>query len=255
MPVQPYHRRRLIAAVNPYMTNVFHLRNPFIVSWWSASFPGFGHVLLGKYITGFLLMAWEVFANNIAHLNEGIYYSMTGRPGMALDVMNEEWLWLYVTFYVFIIWDSYRQSIEYNKYFVLSFREGAPIQMKNISPLEINVLEKRKPVYALFWSLLTPGLGHFYLNRLPSIVFGVLFWIITAYYSGLYKCIFYTASGQFGLVHQIAQPQWFLFLPSLYVFLAYDSYVSTVEYNKLFDRELEKHMQSRYQHPDFKMPL
>ncbi|WP_082883867.1 hypothetical protein [Bacillus sp. SJS] len=255
MPVNSSQRRRMIATVNPYMTNLFHLRNPFIVAWWSASFPGFGHVLLGKYITGFLLMVWEVFANNIAHLNEGIFYSMTGRPEAALKVMNEEWLWLYVTFYVFIIWDSYRQAIEYNKYYILSVREGAPIQMKNINPLEINVLEKRKPGYALFWSLLTPGLGHFYLNRLPSIVFGVFLWIITAYYSGLYKCVLYTVRGEFELVSQTANPQWFLFLPSLYVFLAYDSYVSTVEYNKLFDRELEKHLKASYQNRDFKMPL
>ncbi|MTH53177.1 hypothetical protein GKZ89_07100 [Bacillus mangrovi] len=248
-------RRRYIAAVNPYMTNAVHLRNPYIVSWWSASFPGFGHVLLGKYITGFLLMAWEVFANNISHLNEGIFYTMTGRHEKAMQVMNEEWLWLYVTFYVFIIWDSYRLSIEYNKFYVLSVREGAPILISNINPLEVNILEKRKPLYALFWSMLTPGLGHFYLNRLPTIVFGVLFWIITAYYSGLYKCVIYSAQGQFGQAIQAAEPQWFLFLPSLYVFLAYDSYVSAVEFNKLCDRELEKHVKTNYQAADFKMPV
>lgn len=255
MPADSYHRRRLIATVNPYMTNLFHLRNPFIIAWWSASFPGFGHVLLGKYITGILLMVWEIFANNMAHLNEGIFYSMTGRTEKAVNVMNEEWLWLYAVFYVFIIWDSYRQTIEFNKYYILSIREGSPLNITNISAMEISILEKKKPFLALFWSLMAPGLGHFYLNRLPAIVFGVFLWMITAYFAGFYKCLFYSFTGDFELIQQTAEPQWFLFLPSIYVFLAYDSYVNAVEHNKLFDRELEKHVKSRYQHSYFKMPL
>ncbi|MFY4776776.1 hypothetical protein [Metabacillus sp. RGM 3146] len=247
--------RRYAAFINPITTNIFHLRNPWIIAWWSAAFPGFGYYLLGKYLTGFILMLWEVLINNYSHLNEAIFYSMIGKFDTAKLVISEDGLWLYITVYVFNIWDSYRRAVEYNKYYVLSCREGYHIAMRNMSSLEVNVLEKRKPFWALFWSSLTPGLGHIYLNRLPSIIFGLILWIYVAYHSHLYQCIFYTASGRFSDVHQIANPQHFLYIPSLFVFIIYDSYINTVVYNKLMDKEQGKYLKKEYQHPRFKMPF
>lgn len=247
--------RRYSASINPITTNIFHLRNPWIIAWWSAAFPGFGYYLLGKYLTGFILMLWEVLINNYSHLNEAIVYSMIGNFDAAKDVISEDGLWLYITVYVFNIWDSYRRTVEYNKYYVLSCREGYHISMKNMSSLEVNVLEKRKPIWAIFWSSLTPGLGHIYLNRLPSIIFGLILWIYAAYCSKLYQCIFYTASGRFEDVHKLADPQHFLYIPSLFVFIIYDSYINTVEYNKLMDKEQAKYLEKEYQHPRFKMPF
>lgn len=246
--------RRYAASISPTTTNIFHIRNPWIIAWWSAAFPGFGHYLLGKYMTGFILMVWEVVMNNYCQLNRAIYYSMIGKAPLALEMMREEGLWLYITVYVYSIWDCYRRANAYNKYYILACREGYHIKMKNFCSFEINILEKRKPVLALFWSALTPGLGHIYLNRLPSIIFGLVLWIYAAYYAKLYPCILYTAGGWFGKVHAAADPQYFLYLPSLYVFIIYDSYVNTVEYNKLMDKEQALFLERDYQNQGFRMP-
>ncbi|MRX72298.1 hypothetical protein GJU40_09050 [Bacillus lacus] len=246
--------RRYAASMNTVSTNLFHFRNPWVIAWWSAAFPGFGHYLLGKLFTGFLLMVWEVIINNLAHLNEAIVYSMTGRFHRAAEVLDMQWLLLYIALYIFTIWDSFRRTTEYNKYYILAYREGYNISSHCLSPYEINILVKRKPLYALFWSLLAPGLGYFYLNRLPSIIFNLLLWIVVAYYSHIYELLFLSLTGQFLSVHEIVEYQWLLYVPSLYCFIAYDSYISCIEYNKLFDKEQARYLKSHYQHLNFKMP-
>lgn len=52
--------RRYTAHVSIFGTTQIHLRNPSIIAWWSAAFPGCGHLLLSKYLRGFVLFIWEV---------------------------------------------------------------------------------------------------------------------------------------------------------------------------------------------------
>lgn len=52
--------RRYKAHVSIAGTTQFHLRNPYVIAWWSAAFPGFGHLLLSKYLRGLVLFMWEV---------------------------------------------------------------------------------------------------------------------------------------------------------------------------------------------------
>ncbi|WP_400246652.1 hypothetical protein [Niallia sp. JL1B1071] len=40
--------RRFRAHVSVLGTTQIHLRNPYIIGWWIAAFPGFGHHLLSK---------------------------------------------------------------------------------------------------------------------------------------------------------------------------------------------------------------
>lgn len=70
--------RRYKTHVSLVGTTQLHLRNPYIIAWWSAAFPGFGHLLLSKYLRGYALILWELLVNNMAHLNYGIIYSFTG---------------------------------------------------------------------------------------------------------------------------------------------------------------------------------
>lgn len=35
--------RRYSAHISIMGTTQIHLRNPYIIAWWSAAFPGFGH--------------------------------------------------------------------------------------------------------------------------------------------------------------------------------------------------------------------
>ncbi len=38
-----------------------------------AAFPGCGHMMICKYFTGILFIAWEFFINVQSHVNEAIY--------------------------------------------------------------------------------------------------------------------------------------------------------------------------------------
>lgn len=59
-------------------TTQFHLRNPYVIAWWSAAFPGFGHLLLSKYLRGFTLFMWEVVVNYNAKINLAMVHSFCG---------------------------------------------------------------------------------------------------------------------------------------------------------------------------------
>ena len=51
--------RRYLAYLSPFGTTQLHLRNPFLIAWWSLAFPGLGHLLLSKYLRGYLLFVFK----------------------------------------------------------------------------------------------------------------------------------------------------------------------------------------------------
>jgi len=93
--------RRPLGKLSSLSTNLLHMRNPWVTLWWSATFPVFGHIALGKHITGFLLVSWEVFINIKSHLNLAIIYSFTGKFEMTKEVVDIRWLILYVAVFVY----------------------------------------------------------------------------------------------------------------------------------------------------------
>lgn len=151
--------RRYKAHVSIVGTTQLHLRNPYIIAWWSAAFPGFGHLLLSKYLRGYTLFLWVILVNNMSHLNYAIMYSFTGNINMVVEILELKWLLLYLPVYIFAIWDSYRTTVDMNKVFMLAERENANFNSYVLGALEINYLDKRRPMMAVIWSLLTPGLG------------------------------------------------------------------------------------------------
>ncbi len=98
--------RRYVAYVGLFGTSQLHLRNPFVVAGWSLAFPGLGHLLLSKYIRGYLLFLWEIFVNVNAHINLAILYSFTGRFEMAKDILDINWVMLYIPTYIFAVMHS-----------------------------------------------------------------------------------------------------------------------------------------------------
>jgi hypothetical protein len=249
------HPRYVSTYINSYTINYLHYRNPWIPAWWSAAFPGYGHLMICKYTTGFLLISWEVIINSLAKINEAIYYSMVGDFPKAIDTLDEKWLLLYIAPYIFCIWDSYRRTVELNKTFYLAYHEEQNTLSNNISAMEINILERRKPYLAAVWSLIAPGLGHFYVNRLPTIMAGVLWLLVIIYFADLLPGIHATMGGNFEKAKISMDPQWLLFIPSIYGFIAYDAYVHAVEYNKLFERDQGRYLKRNYQDKQFIMPL
>lgn len=254
MKSQTQTPRRPKGAINSLATNFVHLRNPYTITWWSAAFPGFGHISMGNYVSGFLLFFWEMIANTKAKVNLAILYSFTGRFDMAKEIVDNRWLLLYAPVFIFALWDSYRLALQMNQLSILADRGGRTVQPESMSFMEINILDKRSPWVAVAWTLLLPGLGHMYTHRIPTGFFLLIWWIAIAYYSFLLPATQFTSMGEFENAKNILDPEWIMFLPSIYGFGAYDAYVNTVEYNRLFEKEQSAYFKKKYQSPTFKMP-
>lgn len=242
------------AVISPFTINTINMNNPWVAAWWSAAFPGFGHIFLGKYIIGYILTAWEIFINLKANVNLAIIYTFTGRFDRAGEVLDYRLFIIYVSVFVFVIWDSYRLSVETNKLSVLAERADSVVDNISISAFCINFLEKRNPCISAAWSCLAPGLGHVYIQRLATGFFIFIIWVGVAYLSRIFVAVHFTFTGAFSEATAVIDPAYFLFLPSIYGFSIYSSYVYTVEYNKIFEAEQAGFLKANYQSPDFEMP-
>lgn len=245
--------RRYLAHVSILGTTQLHLRNPYIIAWWSAAFPGFGHLLLSKYLRGYALFIWEVIVNIKAHVNLSMIYSFQGEIELAKEVLNTRWLLVYIPVYIFAIWDSYRTTVDMNRVYILAEREEHRFNTYSLGALEINYLDKRNPVLSVMWSAFIPGLGQLHIHRILTAIF-IIFWLVLFYYySHAQEAIFLLLIGEIEKATAVIKPEWLLFLPSHYGFAIYDSYINTVENNKLFEKELRSHLKAHYQSKDFRI--
>jgi len=184
--------RRNVAYVSTLGITQLHLRNPFAIAFWSAAFPGLGHLLLSKYLRGYLLFLWELFVNVNAHINLAILYSFTGRFQMAKDVLDINWVLLYIPTFIFSVWDAYRTTVDLNQQYILAAREDAEVKVFNMNAIEINYLDKRIPWNAAIWSAMMPGLGQVLIHRIPTALFIIIASIGVAQMSKLVPALHYT---------------------------------------------------------------
>ncbi len=247
--------RRETAKITYYNIAITHQRPPCLIAWWSAAFPGFGYIALGSYLKGYFLIIWEFVINVNSNLNLAIIYAFTGRFDMSVNVLDTRWLLLYCPIYIFGIWGSYYLTIELNKVAQISQNQPLTINPQVINGVGINVLHKRLPYLAIFWSILMPGLGHIYTTRLSTALVIVSAWAVTVFYSGFLPALHLTLLGEFGVATSAANPEWLLFIPSIYCFGIFDAYVHCIEYNKLFDQEQAQFFRNNYQDTGFQMPL
>ena len=245
--------RRPKGHISSLTTNSLHLRNPWVSAWWSAAMPGFGHLILGKYLKGYTLILLEVILNMGGKLNLGIMYSLTGHFDQGKQVLDPRFAFLYLGVFTYAIWDSYRATVDLNKFNILAERENSPIIPFRIDSLEINYFDKRNPWVAVVTSAFLPGSGYLYIHRLTTGFAIIAFWVTATCLSRIYIAIIFVAAGLFTQATAITDPQWFLFLPSIFGFAIYDSYVHTVEYNRLFEIEQAKFLKDNYQGPNFQL--
>ena len=246
--------RDVAVYISPISINYLHVRNPWVTAFWSAAFPGLGQIMMCKYLIGYGLIIWEFFLNQAAGINSAILYSMIGEFEKAKHVLNTKLFLIYIPMYVYGIWDSYIRTNLYKKDYFLSLKRGYQVISKNINTFELNKLEKRNPKIAFIWSFFTPGVGYLYINRLLSVFIFVTWFIVIVYFSKLLPAIHSTMVGDFESSKKVLNPQWLLYLPSLYLFSIFDSYVQTVEYNKIFEKEQASYFKKEYQNKDFIMP-
>lgn len=97
--------RRFKAHVSALGTTQLHLRNPYIIAWWSAAFPGFGHLLLSKYLRGYSLFLWEILVNNMAKHQLGHYVFFFRETGDGEELLDPKWMLPYLPVYGFGIWE------------------------------------------------------------------------------------------------------------------------------------------------------
>ena len=119
--------RRSKAYISVFETTLLHLKNPWIVAFWSFAFPGCGNLMQGRVAKGLILICWELIVNTNAKINLSIMYSLLGQFEMAIDVINPRWFLLYVPLYVYAMWDSYRGTVDLNKQYILADREDAQL--------------------------------------------------------------------------------------------------------------------------------
>jgi len=252
--IQTHIARRPKAAISLASINVFHLRNPIVVSIWSLIYPGFGHMRLVSIAKGVFLFTGELLINTQTHLNMAILYSFTGNYIMAKQVLDTRLLLLYCGILVFAIWESYRIAIEINKFSVLADHENDPLVPTVLSASGLNVFEKRNPWVAMAWSMLIPGAGHLYSLSIVIAVFMMIGGGVIIYLSHLLPAISYTAIGQIAQAKEVIDWQWLINFPSFYCFSIFDAYTKSVEINKIFDQEQAQFLRNNYQSPLFEMP-
>ncbi|NPV93503.1 MAG: hypothetical protein HPY50_22330 [Firmicutes bacterium] len=243
------NQRRPKGLVSPVTINLFHMKNPWVTAWWSAAFPGYGFIIMGSYIKGFLLVGWEFFVNINAKVNLAIMYSLTGSFEQGKEVIDINWFILYIGVYIISIWMTYGLTVDLNKLSILADREDSSVVPVKLSSMDICYLDKRVPWVSVMLSIISPGLGHLYTHRIPTSFFLLVKFLVIAYYSHLIPAIHYTLVGAFGQATAVLDPQWLLFFPSLYGFAIYDSYVNCVEYNRLFEMEQSRFIRDNYQGP------
>ncbi len=185
------------AVISPFTTNTINMTNPWVATWWSAAFPGFGHMFLGRHITGFVLTVWEIIMNLKANVNLAIIYSFTGQFDRAREVLDYRLFIIYIGVFVFVIWDTYHLSVETNKVSVLSERAESRVDNISISASCINFFEKRNPWISAAWSCAVPGLGHVYIHRLATGFFILIIWALAVYFSRMLAAVHFTFIGAF----------------------------------------------------------
>ncbi|GAA4707333.1 hypothetical protein GCM10023228_09820 [Brevibacillus fulvus] len=243
----PFRNRRYKALVSPIGTTQLHLRKPLVIAAWSVAFPGFGHLLLNKYLRGYALIIWEMFINQTIHLNLAMVCSFNGQFQAARNLIDPKYMAMYIPVYFFAIWDSYRTTVDLNRIYLLAQRENAPYSTFSMGGLEINYLDRRKPWLAAIWSMGIPSVGQLYLHRIVFAAFVLIYTIIIVDQSNLLLAIHYLILGDISSSSAVLDPQWLLYFPSLYFFSIYDSTVNAIENNKLFEDDLRQYLQQYYQ--------
>src|SRR5699024_12614431 len=112
-----------------------------------------------------------------------------------------------------------------NRIYILAEREEHRFNSFSISTLEINYLDKRNPLMAIVWSLLAPGLGQLYIHRVFTAFIGVGATIGIFYFSNFFEAVALVIVGDVQQATSVLDPEWLLFLPSIYGFGIYDAYI------------------------------
>lgn len=242
-----YQPRRTKMKMGNWNTAFLHKTEPWVAAWWSAAFPGFGHMLLGMQLKGAVFLIGEIFLNFFGNINIALVYTFTFQWDQAREVINYDFAFFYTSIWVFSILNSYQLAVIMNKNTYLESKQKIRrFEFDIVRGYDINFLEKRTPWVALFWSCVFTGLGNIYCQRI-LLGFLLLGWTLaTAINTHLPLMTLYTFTGQFDQIANVVNYEWLLFFPSTYFFGIYCSYSSVVYQNQLFKEEQMYYFAKKY---------
>lgn len=220
--------------------------SPFMIAWWSAAFPGFGHFLLNQYLRATFLTLSEVAFNTLAHINEAMVMSFCGHFDQAKAILEPRWTSGYVVVFCLSIWDSYRSAIYQNKLCLLADYENAAISNMRIYPSEILYVQPKNPRVAAVFSLLFPGFGQLYNHRIGLAFYAITWWWIFITLSHVNESVIYILTGRIKESVPFLRPHWLLFMPSVIGGSIYHAYTNAKEQNRLFNLEQRQYLLQRF---------
>ncbi|WP_413303780.1 hypothetical protein AA0X95_26785 [Bacillus sp. 1P10SD] len=238
--------RTPLAKISVFGITHLQQQNPIMIAWWSAVFPGFGHYLLHQYFRATLLTLSEVFTNTFAHINEAMVFSFCGKFEQAKSVLEPKWVFGYLIIYLIAMWDSYRSAVYQNKLCQLAYLENPPIPRIELTPLEIQYLEKKSPLVAAIYSLFFPGLGQLYNHRFGLGFYAMFWWWLYLILSRFHESLLYLLLGNIHDAKTILHPHWLLFMPSVLGGAMYHAYIVAIEHNKLYRMSQRQLLTKRY---------
>jgi hypothetical protein len=84
--------------------------------------------------------------------------------------------------------------------------------------------------------------------------FFVIIWLVVFFYfSHVQEAVSLLFLGKVHEATSVIKPEWLLFIPSHYGFAMYDSYINTVENNKLYEKEQRHYLKENYQAKGFQI--
>ena len=238
--------RRQLALTGVFGITQLKQQNPYMVAWWAAVFPGFGHYLLNQYIRATLLTLFEVIINTLAHINEAMVYSFCGRFEMAKSVLEPRWAFGYLLIYLIAIGDCFRSAIYQKKLYRLAELNHPPIKDVSVSASEIQYLEQKNPYIGAVYSFFFPGLGQLYNHRFGLAFYAMMWWWVYLALSGLHESLLVLLHGKLPESTSILHPHWLLFMPSVMGGSIYHAFRTTRDHNRLFRLEQRNALKLRY---------
>lgn len=238
--------RRPLATISVFGISQLHRKNPYIMLWWSAAFPGFGQYFHNQYLRATLLTLSEIATNTLAHVNEAIVYSFCGNIEMAKSIIQPRWVFGYLIIYLYTMWDSYRSTLVQNEMCLLAEMENERLPGILLHPLEIQYFEKKNPFTAAWYSLLFPGLGQLYNHMYALAFYAMIWWWIFLTLSHAHESIFYFLTGNIERSISVLNPHWLLFMPSVAGGAAYHAFITAAEHNRLYKLEQRQYLEENY---------
>jgi TM2 domain. len=238
--------RRPLAKLSLFGITSLNIRNPYMIMWWSAAFPGFGHMLLNQYLRGTFLTLSEVVFNSLAHINEAIIYSFCGKFAQAKALLDPRWILGYIIIFFIAIWDSYRSAIYQNKLYHIAQLEQEPLPSLKLFASEVQYIQPKSPLVAAVFSIFFPGMGQLYNHRIGLAFYGMFWWWLYLSLSHVHEAFIAILNGKITESVSFLRSHWLLFLPSVFGGSIYHAYIKAKEHNLLFSLEQRQYLVDRY---------